>query len=1628
MKIKKRDGRLEQLSFDKIIYRLKKIKNDATLPNKENSNGKLSSIDTDLIAQKVILSIYDGVSSSELDEEAARIAISMTENPEYARLASRIIISNLHKNTTECFSDIMERLYCNVDKNGNPAPALADDFIEIVREHKDVLNETIDYKRDYLFDYFGFKTLEKSYLMKLNGKIVERPQHLYMRVAVQVHKHDIENVVKTYNLISQHYFTFASPTMFNAGSRLGNLSSCYLLGSHDSIEGIFKTMSDVAKISKVGGGIGIHINNIRSKGSVIRGTNGTSDGIIPMLKVYNSISTYVNQCFTPNTPVYTRDGIKRMDQVTTEDHLVTLDGSYKKVNEVIVNQKSEEILEIAVACGIEPLSCTKVHEIYALRSKSRTGKDRLIEQLRTGVKKASFMPAEKLTSNDYVGFPIPTFEQDHPDWTIEKCKAYGTSLIGCGSDVVFETPVLHLPKDKLAVVVAAMMDRCVKKQGGLLFTCESLNVIRSFRYMLLRFGILTSRGKKGNTSILKIPKIQALKDLGLFTRFEIPKIPKFKKATAPKTPNVINFFQFENMLYCRIKSINKKMYTGDVYDFNMIDNHNYLTDMGLVHNSGKRKGSFAIYLSPEHPDILEFLDLRKNQGSEDLRARDLFYAMWMPDLFMEQVEKDGDWYLMDPDECPGLADTYGEEYAELYWKYVEAKRFKRQIKAQDIWMRILESQIETGNPYILYKDQANLKSNQKNIGTIKSSNLCVAPETQILTSKGYFPISSLQDQSIEVWNGEEFSQTVVRKTGENQELVKVKFSNGSELECTKYHKFFVVTGKVDASELRPGMKIIDYILPDNSKVTDLYVTEIIHTSRISDTFCFTEPKRGMGIFNGVLTSQCAEVLLYSDHEEYAVCFTGDTQILTKEGYRRIDECDNKEVLSYFNNDIDLVHKEQFVKATLIDNGVRDVYKLNCTGVKSIKATENHLFMTLTKRKHLSKSKANTYEWKKLKDLTKNDKIILPKTKILPAFDNNIIKKVDEDFLTVGWMVGDGWQHKSHVNKITTYGVCFGPNEIYARDRVLKHLRKWVEMCPFTKYGHLTHKNDFYTDKNKVFNWSCSKQNFIKYIKEKFGLMEKTAHYKCIPDKIKKSSPVQIASFLSGLFSADGTVYIKLKESRNRFYVGLSSSSRILLDDVQNMLKCYGIECRIVFGKVSKRKNKQGKLTIENKESILNFNKYINFLLCKEKQQQLEAGIKTIKKIDIFRDYTKLKSIEYVGQERVYDLNVPETHNFIAEGFVVHNCNLMSVSLQKFVKYDERKKPYFDHQLFFDVIKHAVLPMNNIIDYNYYPTPETRKSNLLHRPIGMGSQSLSELFIKMRIPFESAEARRLNKEIFETYYFAALTGSMELAKRDGPYSTFKDSPLSQGKFQFDLWAEHNGIDLKDYLSNRWDWEALRQDIIQFGVRNSTLTTCMPTASSAQIMGNTESIEPFDSCIFKRRVLSGEYAVCNKHLVDDLIKLGLWNRELKDTIIAHNGSIQNIGSIPDNIKALYKTVWEMSMKNLIDLSAERGPFICMTQSLNLFMSAPTIKKLTSMHFYGWKRGLKTGIYYLRSKAQASAAKFSIDANLEKKVKEQQTDHDAQVPYRLASETVEVQATAEEILACSLENREACELCSS
>jgi len=786
MYVVKRDGRKEAVKFDKITARIVKM-----------CYGLDPLVSPEAVAMKVIEGLFDGVTTTQLDNLAAEVAAAKTiDHPDYALLASRIAVSNLHKETKKTFSDVMTDLYTYIDpKTGENAALLADDVYNVIQENKDRLDSSIIYDRDFRYDYFGFKTLTRSYLLKLNGEIAERPQQMLMRVAVGIHKEDIDSAIETYNLMSEGWFTHATPTLFNAGTPKPQMSSCFLLTmKEDSIEGIYDTLKSCAQISQSAGGIGLAIHDIRATGSYIKGTNGTSNGIVPMLRVYNDTARYVDQ-------------------------------------------------------------------------------------------------------------------------------------------------------------------------GG-----------------------------------------------------------------------------------------------------------------------GKRKGSFAMYIEPWHADVFDFLDLKKNHGKEEQRARDLFYALWIPDLFMKRVKENGDWTLMCPHECPGLSESHSEEFEALYTKYESEGKGRKTIKAQDLWFKILESQIETGTPYMLYKDAANAKSNQQNLGTIKSSNLCT--------------------------------------------------------------------------------EIIEYTAPD----------------------------------------------------EVAV------------------------------------------------------------------------------------------------------------------------------------------------------------------------------------------------------------------------------------------------------------------------------------------------------------------------------------------------------------------------------------------------CNLASLALPKYVT----EEGTFDHEKLFKVTYQATLNLNKIIDGNYYPVEEARNSNMRHRPIGLGVQGLADAFIMMGFPFESEEARALNREIFETIYYASMTASKDLAKVDGAYETFEGSPTSKGIFQFDMW----GVTPTD----RWEWDVLKEEVKEHGVRNSLLLAPMPTASTAQILGNNECFEPYTSNVYTRRVLSGEFIIVNKHLLRDLVREGLWNQEMRQKIMAANGSIQNIQEIPQQLKDLYKTAWEISQKAIIDQAADRGAYICQSQSLNIFMENANFGKLTSMHFYGWEKGLKTGMYYLRTKAATDAIKFTIDKNV------------------VSEPTAKSVEEAEAEIACSIDNPDDCEMCGS
>jgi ribonucleotide reductase alpha subunit len=1128
MEVIKRDGRREQIQFDKITTRIKNLCDDIDLKQ----------IDPIYVAQQTIQKLKNGITTEEIDIFSSQICVSLAgDNPRYSNIAGKICISNLHKKTSNSFYETVKKLYFNKDFKGDHVPLVSYDFYKTVDRHKRMLDKAIDHDRDYHFDYFGFKTLERAYLTKINNEVIERPQYMWMRVSVAIHMDNIEKAIETYNYMSQGYFTHATPTLFNAGTVRQQCSSCYLIGIEDSIDGIYDTIKRCAKISKFAGGIGLHVSNIRAQGSIIRGTNGNSNGIVPMLKVFNETARYVDQCFIPETIIYTKDGFKRIDQIVVGDKVVTNDGTLQRVSQIMQDNYDDEMIKIDVMHSLFPLIVTENHPIYILNEK---------------LMQADYIDAKNIKLNDLVGIPIPTYEKDIPEYTLDDCRFYGilvgngnishddsviyvdgnidfvrtylddrlipytiddniitwnknnrfkfnrAMLYDCNGEKIIHKNMLHLPKEKSLMLIRGLIESNGYIDDDITIEMISHNVIENLRYILLRFGVGTLGNVVNETNqyILKIPKVDIIANL-----FGIQK-------------ETCTYFVHDNLIWTRVNNMDKVHFKGTVLDLRIENNHNYLTHSGLVHNGGgRRKGSFAIYLEPHHADILDFLELKLNTGSEDMRARDLFLALWINDLFMKRVENDELWSLMCPDVCPGLTEVYGEEYKELYERYEKEGKYKKQIPARELWKKIYISMVETGTPYMLNKDAANTKSNQKNIGTIKSSNLC------------------------------------------------------------------------------------------------------------------------------------AEICEYSSDTEVAV------------------------------------------------------------------------------------------------------------------------------------------------------------------------------------------------------------------------------------------------------------------------------------------------------------------------------------------------------------------------------------------------CNLASIALSKFVNPDQT----FDFEKLKTVSYIVTRNLNKVIDINYYPIIETAKSNFKHRPIGLGVQGLADTYVQMRIPFDSQRAHQLNKQIFETIYYGACLASNDIAKEralyfaeyfekhenkyprgytklkdgfdimkwgkfnvtkdefemitndkissdlKGTYITFAGSPFSEGKFQFDLWNK------TDELSGMWNWDELRQNVIKYGMRNSLLTALMPTASTSQILGNNEAFEPFTSNIYKRRTLAGEFIILNKYLVEDLIKLDLWNRDMKNDIINNNGSIQDIKSIPKDIKKLYKTVWEIKQKHIVMQAADRGIYIDQSQSMNIFMEKPDFNKVTSMLFTGWKLGLKTMMYYLRSKPATNALKFSL-GNKVKNIKQE------------------------------------------
>ena len=1194
----KRNGNTETVSFDKILKRIKTLGDEA---------GGLS-INYTTLCRKIIDQLYNKIPTSEIDELTAQQCASLsTKNADYGVLAGRVLISNHQKNTEEDFKVIISRLYYYVDIHGNHHPLVSKKLFDIVMSDGDVIATWFRYDRDYLLDYFGFKTLERAYLMKINGVIVERPQHMWMRVALGIHGTDYEAAQITYNLMSQKYFTHATPTLFNAGTPRPQMSSCYLLSMEkDSINGIYNTLHDCASISKWAGGIGMHIHNIRAEGSHIRGTNGTSNGIVPMLQVFNYTARYVDQCVLPETYIYTTEGPKQIQYCEANNTNIFNTKSHECIENVLEHSYNGEILSIETMHSIDPLQITPEHPVFCIKNQKKTLNYSVIKnRLNKNIIKPVWCDAQDITYDDLLIFKIPEYEKDIENITEDDCYMYGL-LLGDGcmnntsttcylslnaitkvhildfakkyltdkciqffinrenntnrirwnkssilpfryNDIYDENKEkkihpkwLNLPINKIKFIIKGLIDSDGCKGNEMVFDTTSRNLLESLRYLLLRMSIPTSgyiRDRIGEKHTSKYGSIIENKRISYCLR--IPKTDVIAKLFNIEPGNFFKFFIHDEFIYTRIKSITKENYRGTLYDLQMKSTHNYMIHNGIVHNGGgKRAGSFAIYLEPWHGDIESFLDMKKNHGDEELRARDLFYALWIPDLFMERVRDDKEWTLMCPDKCPGLSDAVGEDFKELYEKYESENKGIKVVKARKIWLKILDSQMETGVPYMLYKDNANHKSNQKNLGTIKSSNLC------------------------------------------------------------------------------------------------------------------------------------CEIMEYSDSKETAVCNLASIAL--------------GRFVSYGN----------FEMAT---PDIKLYTKSNCKWCRRAK------------------------NWFKIRNIEYN--------------------------------------------------------EIFLKDDELEQFKKEhnVETVPL-----------IYVNNNKV------------------------------------------------------------------------------------------------------------------------------------------GGFNQLKNSSAFM-------------------------------------------------------PSFDYDLLHQITKVVTENLNKVIDKNFYPTKKTRTSNFKHRPIGIGIQGLADTFALLDIPFHSDEAKVVNAQIFETIYHAALEKSMELAQQQGPYDTFKGSPASKGILQFDMWGVY---------PTRYPWSVLKEQIKLHGLRNSLLVAPMPTASTSQILGFNECFEPFTSNIYLRRTLAGEFVMVNKYLMNELEELDLWTDEVKNGIIKNNGSVQNIDAIPKHLKDKYKIVWEIPMKHLIDMSADRGAFICQSQSLNLWMKDPDYQRLTSMHFYGWKKGLKTGIYYLRTKAKAAPQQFTIEPD-KKPVEEEEEE---------------------------------------
>lgn len=1552
MRVKKRDGTFIPVRLDEITDRIASLSKD--LDQKV--------IDPVKITVEVVEKIHDGIPTSHIDSFTAEICHTKAiEHPHFNTLASRLIISDhqktIHIMTDLKFSEVCKLLNTNTDQLGEHSSLISDELFSVSQEFKDVIDNMIDNERDFLLDYFGFKTLVKSYLLKIGGKVVETPQHMFMRVALGIHgkfkfdngvilEPNFELIKETYDLLSTKYFTHATPTLYNAGTKKGQLFSCFEENTLvDTLNGP-KPIKNVV----IGDEVITHKGNVKKVQQIHK--NLLKDREIYELKIRKTTPLKV----TGNHKLWTyNDGNtewKAVDQLTNGDYIgiPNYNGTIEK-KQIDLEQKIKEIFEKNGGFDSRETVMEEVtyddHKVHLntswFNNHLNNGEPILVTKQNSSINKIIeideyfcrflgiwYGDGHISHRKDKQGCLIPigigiTTSQDNYEmisFCTEISKYFGIEpsfhelkdqntfqilynskilgavfehMYGKGFDgKILPTDIFKYSTKLVVAFIEGLIssDGCISKKGNITLCMANKELIEQI-YTLCRlhnFDVTCPNKTTGG----KLTKHQAyqlnltcmryiLKDI--YKTYKDDRIENLSLETNTKNQfsiiehNGFKFLPFESKNIINIES--EYVYTlgveddhsysiggiiaencfligmddslksiykvlGDCADIskwaggigihvhNIRANGSYIRGTGgkgdglvpmlkvyndtarYVNQGGRRSGSFAIYLEPWHADIQDFLKCKLPHGDENRRARDLFYALWIPDLFMERVKNNESWSLMCPSECPGLANVYGKEFKKLYEKYEKEGRVVKTINAQDLFHDIVKSQIETGTPYMTYKDAANYKSNQKNIGTIKSSNLCVAPETRILTKDGYYEIKDLVNKHIEVWNGTEWSETEVKLTGTNQKLIKVTLSNGSVINCTEYHKFITEIGSrpsdkpiekiVEAKDLTIDMKLIKHDLPIITSGPE-FKYAYTHGLFCSDgTYCYQQYGK---------QKRQPKITLYGE------------------------------------------------KKNLID----------------------HLEIRTSSYEETSNSTINV-------------------------------------------------------------------------------------MLPFD-------------------------------IPEKYT----------VPINFSLVSKLE---WFAGVCDGDGTVCTNGENQS----IQVGSIHKKYLIDIQLMLQTIGVNAKVAKSQERRiTEMSDGKGGIKNYECQEIYRLLINGV---DTQHLIDIGFSTkrlkIVKREIQRSashFTKIISIENEDRfDDTYCFTESKRNRGMFEGVLLGNCSeimeysdtekyaccvLASIVLPTYVvaptpiktkkgtksedltETVESGELIFDHAKLSEVVKVVTRNLNKLIDINYYPVEETRTSNMSERPIGIGVQGLADVFYKLGLPYDSEEAIKLDREIMETIYFSALSSSLELSKKDGPYATFKGSPISKGHFQFDLWKEFPTN--KEHVpeinhSGRYDWDKLRREIKKHGVRNSLVTALMPTATTSQIMGSaSEAFEPITSNCYTRRVRAGEFIVINPYMATDLIKAGLWNEEMRNKLLQTRGSLQEIKEIPQKLKDIYKTVWELQQKVLIDHSIARAPYVDQSQSLNLYFASGDADKIAKAHFYGWSRGLKTGSYYIRSKPSINSASFTV-----------------------------------------------------